>query len=70
MLFGVSFCRRGTKVKKRRPGPGWDPVILLALLAAAVFAALLFIAPQWLLAVLVVVLAAALAAFAVRCGRK
>ena len=56
MLFGVSFCRRCQRVKKRRPPQGWDWRFLLILLAAAVFVTLLFLAPQWLLVLLVLLL--------------
>ncbi len=60
MLFGVSFCRRCSRVRKRRPAPRWNRGILLVLLAAAVFTALLFIAPQWLLVIMVILLSLAL----------
>ena len=59
MLFGVSFCRNCQRVKKRRPRPGRDLRPWLILLAALVFTALLFLAPQWLLVILVLVLTAA-----------
>lgn len=56
MLFGVNFCRRGQRVRKRRPFPGWDFRIFIVLIAAAVFVTLLFLAPQWLLVLLVLLL--------------
>lgn len=59
MLFGVSFCGKCQRVKKRRPRPGRDLSPWLILLAALVFTALLFLAPQWLLVILVLVLTGA-----------
>ena len=56
MLFGVSFCRRKTE---RRPRPnGGGTWLLLAILAVLLFVGLLFLAPQWLLVLLVVLLKA------------
>ena len=70
MLFGTSFCRRCSRVKKRRNGPRFCGRALLILLAAALFAALLFIAPQWLLVLLVLALSAALFAAVIWCGDR
>ena len=68
MLFGVDFCRRGQRVKKRRP-PRWDLRIFLILLAAAVVVTLLFLAPQWLLVLLVLLLTGAVIAAVCRIRR-
>ncbi|MBO4384813.1 MAG: hypothetical protein J5854_05280 [Clostridia bacterium] len=58
MLFGVSFCKRGQRVRKRRPDPGMGLKLCVLLLSGAVFTALLFLAPQWLLVLLVLLLTA------------
>ena len=64
MLFGIDFCGRRQRVRRRRPqrnGLGHMGVCLAAL-GALVFLILLFIAPQWLLVLLVALLTAALIA--------
>jgi hypothetical protein len=59
MLFGIGYCRRKT-VKKRRPPNGRAWILGALLLTALVVTGLLFIAPQWLLVLLVIMLTAAL----------
>lgn len=59
MLFGVSFCKRCQRVRKRRPEPKIGLRLCVLLLSGAVFTALLFLAPQWLLVLLVLMLTAA-----------
>ena len=61
MLFGVSFCRRRTFKRKRSTGAG---AALALLLCALILTALLFLAPQWLLVVLVLGLTAAVVVLA------
>lgn len=66
MLFGIDFCSRCDKPRRRIrsrfekgklcPGP------LVIALCVLVFTVLLFIAPQWLLVLLVLLLTAAVAA--------
>ncbi|MCR5809406.1 MAG: hypothetical protein K6G56_07575 [Clostridiales bacterium] len=56
MLFGVSFCRGCGRVKRRRGRDGFPFPAVMAILAALVFTALLFLAPQWLLVLLVLFL--------------
>ena len=59
MLFGVNFCKSRRSVRKRPAPSGADPKVLLAAAAALLFLGLLFIAPQWLLVLIVAVLTAA-----------
>ena len=61
MLFGVDLCRR-KPCKKRRQSPGIPSRAVLALLAALIVTGLLFLAPQWLLVLLVISLTGALTA--------
>lgn len=60
MLFGISFCKRPT-VRRRRPG-GFPVKAALVILAALIVTALLFLAPQWLLVLLVIALTGAVIA--------
>lgn len=60
MLFGVNFCRRCDRVRKKRPSPQRDKRLCLILTAAGLLTVLLFLAPQWLLVLLVLTLTAAL----------
>lgn len=62
MLFGVSFCRRSAKTRRRPQARGRRIKLILALFAAAALTALLFIAPQWLLVLLVMILSCAVIA--------
>lgn len=66
MLFGVSFCGRKTERRKKPGGGARAVVILLAALAAI---GLLFLAPQWLLVLLVIALTGAVIALACLPGR-
>lgn len=59
MLFGVEFCRGCGKVRKKNRGPCMNWRIFFLLAAAGLLAALLFIAPQWLLVLLVMILTCA-----------
>ena len=65
MLFGVDFC--GRRVKKRRRSGTAGLRICTAILCLAAAAGLLFIAPQWLLVLLVLILTAVL--FALVCAK-
>lgn len=58
MLFGVSFCERCRRVSRRRRKYGMGARLCALLLSGAVVTALLFLAPQWLLVLLVLVLTA------------
>ena len=63
MLFGIDFCGRCDRPRRRSRPRGWGgrlcPGPLIIALCITVFLALLFIAPQWLLVLLVLLLTAA-----------
>ena len=62
MLFGVNLSRGCGRVKRRRPDPKRSWKIAATVLVAGIFTALLFLAPQWLLVVLVLILTGAIIA--------
>ena len=64
MLFGIDFCGGRQRARRRRPyrGRGFFSPALMIGVGCAVFLALLFLAPQWLLVLLVALLTAALIA--------
>lgn len=62
MLFGIDFCGRRCGVRRRRSGHTSLKGAALVIGAAALFAALLFLAPQWLLVALIMTLTALLIA--------
>ncbi|MBO4849238.1 MAG: hypothetical protein J5586_08825 [Clostridia bacterium] len=65
MLFGVDFCRRRARVRRRAMSPRMGARACVCALAALIFTGLLLIAPQWLLVLLVLVLTGAV--FALIC---
>lgn len=67
MLFGVSFCRRNAYKRSSRIGSLCLRISLLTL-GFSLAVLLLFLAPHWLLVLLVVLLAAALIALAACSG--
>ncbi len=60
MLFGIDLCRRRT-VRRKRSG-GIPLRAAAVLLSAVIVTALLFLAPQWLLVLLVIALTGAVIA--------
>lgn len=70
MLFGVSFCRNCGRVRKRRGRDGLVFPVLACLGAALLLTALLFLAPQWLLVLLVLLLTCAVIALMFLPGRR
>lgn len=61
MLFGIDFCGRKCGIRRRRTGRASLARAALIAGVAALIAALLFLAPQWLLVVLVMGLTALVA---------
>ena len=70
MLFGVSFCRNCGRVKRRRGRDRALFPVLAGLGAALLFTLLLFLAPQWLLVLLVLLLTCAVIALVFLPGRR
>lgn len=60
MLFGVNYCRRRSEKRRRQGGGGVRALLMIMLAGIAV--GLLFLAPQWLLVLLVIALTGAVAA--------
>ncbi len=68
MLFGIDFCR-GCNAKRRQRDCGVPIKVCLAVLAALVCIGILFLAPSWLLVLIILMLAAGIAVLACRCRR-